>query len=43
MARSQRTAVKTIIKQGNPRLSVFIINKKMCRNGFLYNNNMEVI
>ena len=28
MARSQRTEVKTIIKQGNPRLSVFIINKK---------------
>lgn len=29
MARPQGTAVKTIIKQGNPRLSVFIINKKM--------------
>lgn len=43
MARPQRTVVKMIIKQGNPRLSVFIINKKMCRNGFLCNNNMEVI
>ena len=43
MARLQGTAVKTVIKQRNPRLSVFIINSKMCRNGFLHNNNTEVI